>query len=117
MREVKYVPSVTKEKTCKLDGFLLIAVPSYPQRLRYLQESGLDPKISEGSVDVAMKNLGAMAKIVDAVSEHVKETHLQYKDGSVKIQKWEDVLYNSDCDGIIQELALALLNGFTPSKN
>ena len=117
MKEIKYIPKAILDPECKIDGYFVVVLPSYPQRLRYYQESQLDPEAKDGSVDKAMKALGSLAKLVDMLGPHVKEVHLQFKDGSGFIKTWEEVLHSPDCDQIIQELSGALLSGFQPSKN
>jgi len=119
MREVKYIPECTLEveglKRAPMVGYVLISAPSHQERLRYLSKSKMKHGETGDQVQMAMDNLEAMAVLVDILKDHVKSVEL-LKDDGIKISTYEDMIYDPDCESVITELSIALVNGFRPSK-
>jgi hypothetical protein len=116
MKIFKYEPSL-----CKGDGvfkgYVMLEIPSYPQRLKYIKECHFQVKKSENGIEVSdsMANIDALIKMVELAKIHVKEVHIT-KDG-YEYKDFEDMLSDADCDELNNDIAGVILNGIKLGKN
>ena len=116
MKEIKYEPECCKTADAKVKGYLVLVVPSYPQRMKYLGQIGY--KVKDGKIDFSEGDdqLNAMIQSLEIAKAHYKEIHLEKADG-VKIESYEDLEVDPDCEAVMNEVAAQVLQGFRPSPN
>lgn len=90
-------------------GIVKIEVPRYPQRLKYIKECNfaMDEK---GQVKSGMDSIDSIIKMLEIASKHVQEVNLKHKDGA-EFCTWDELQDNPMADGILNEVASAVING------
>lgn len=111
MKVLKFVPSAVKDKLMK--GHLMVEMPNYVERLRYMQECKL--VIKDGSAEVGGSHIDALIKMIEASKKHVKEVELEVdKD---RFTKFDELLDDPRFDSVINEVAAFVVNGVGVGKN
>ena len=119
MKLIKFEPQACKEKDGLFEGHVMIDIPSYPQRLKYIKECQFEVKKDEkGEVKVSesMSNIDALIKMVELAKIHVKEVNL-LKNGEPAYKNFAEMLDDADCDEMINEISGVILNGVKLPKN
>ena len=115
MRLVEFTPECLKAESAILEGSIMLSAPSYMQRCNYIADANFDHGQKDNGIDGLMKNMKAIAKMVELSKDHYKEVKLKYKADGVEIKSFEEMIENPDCDPVLQEVALAIMNGLKPS--
>ena len=85
-------------------GQINVKIPIYPQRMKYIKESGLNVG---SEVDLA-DQVEALIKLVEIASKHVEGVKIEK--GDEKIESWADLLA-SDHNDIIETIAAMMIKG------
>jgi hypothetical protein len=101
------------------DGFIEIRLPSYPERLRFPKELGLDKLAGSGDeaseLSKTLQNLEMLALCAEKVKPYVSSVSLKSKDG-VELQSADD-LYDYPAAGVlVAGLCTKFLSGFVEKK-
>lgn len=80
-----------------VNGYVMIDVPSYPQRLKYAKDLDIN---GEG-----VSGYDVMIKMLELANVHVKEVHIE------GYEKFSDMLEDSELDSVNNEIAQVILNG------
>lgn len=117
MAVIKFEPSICKEEDSKFKGYLSLDIPNYVQRLKYIKECGFKAGKDGDSVVMGSMNdnIDALVKMIDLAKIHVKEIKLEK--GDLVYKKFDELLDDSECDGIINEIAGVILNGVKLGKS
>lgn len=115
-RLIKYVPSPCASEDAKFEGHVMIAAPKYTERMKWLEEAGFKtgPK---GEIEYTVEQLPAVMRMAEIAKTRVRHVEIKAKESGQKYTMWEDLEYDPDCDAIILDVALKMLNGFKPSPN
>lgn len=116
MAEIKIVPK-TFDSEHELEGHVIMRVPNFPERLKYIEEAKVDFNQSGGEAEVVQKNASATRVLLGFLKDHLKAVEIKAKDGSSLIKSYEEMIEDNRCDGALMELAWLLVAGFRPSKN
>lgn len=116
MREINYTPDACKpgEKQ-SMQGSVIITVPTFDERYGYIEEAGFETN-DKGDIEGGVKNLKAIRKMVQLSQKHYKAVNLKKLDG-VEVKSFEAMVDEPDCDAVLIEVAMQLMNGFKASKN
>jgi hypothetical protein len=115
MKTIDYVPKMCKEPNAEVTGKVVLKVPSLPQRYQYIESAGFNVN-EEGEIDLQVTKLGPLAKMIELSAPHYVSIDLKKKDGTA-ITSFDDLITDTDCDSITNEIAGMMINGFKPSKN
>ena len=112
MKVVTYKP---KEKG--FSGTMKIEMPNYFQRLEYYEESKFSIAIEKGAAKAGAveSNIKAMIVLVKKAQEHVKEVRIKFK--NIEFNSFEDMLEDSACDPILNEVAGLMISGVSLGGN
>lgn len=111
MKTINFEPTECKEG--KLKGHVVIDMPNYIQRLQYVKECNF--QVKDGEVSYGVNNIDALVKMIEVAKKHVKEVHL--KKGKEEFKSFDDLLDDAEMDGVVNEVAGAILNGIKLGKN
>lgn len=112
MLELNWVPTAAKGEEATMEGSITVSPPSFPERLRF--QAKFAPLASE--LDKPENRSNAMlviAEIAEQASKHVRAVNLKFKDGSAKAESLEELFGQNEFDGVVTELAMGALNGFS----
>ncbi len=116
MKEIDFVPRVCKGDAPLFEGFVKLRLPSFDERMKYLEDAGVVIK-EDGTVDHSLKQMSAVRKLVQFSAAHyIKVSLKKVEDGSL-ISNFEELTLDPDCDGILIEVASSIASGLKPSKN
>lgn len=131
---IKYTPekldSSEGEKDAKgpflkdiFDGFIEVKVPSYPERLRFPKEIGLDVISGEISdedkkkVNGALLQLELLAKCSEKVRPFIGEVALKHKESGLELKSVDDLYDFPDAGGLVTGLCSKFVLGFLEKKH
>jgi len=112
VKTVTFVPSLCKGENPKMSGEVVLRLPTFNERMRYMKESGF--KLSEkGEVEMGAANekLDFLAKLVEISAGHYVSVSLKNSKGE-EIKSYEDMQYDEECSTVLMEIGGLLLNGF-----
>jgi len=115
MFKVKVEPEACKKEGTNIKGHVVMRVPSFDEKYRYIEECGFEVD-EDGQMKMSMKQMGAIRKMVSFSKDHYEEIKLVKRDGK-KVESFEQMQYDPDCDEILIEVASQLMNGFKVGKN
>jgi hypothetical protein len=97
-------------------GSYTIEVPKFTQRLRYIKECNFKLDAS-GNLSVSIEESDAIIKMIEIASQHVKELNIEHVESGKKFDSMEQMEYDSDCDGILNEIGAKMLSGVQLGKS
>ena len=107
--ELTWSPSFCSGEKPTMIGALIIKAPSYPEKLR-LQAKAQSAK---AKTDDMSAQLMLIAELADTAKEMIVSVNLEMLDGSSKASSADELYHFSQFDGVISELAVAVLQGFS----
>lgn len=118
--EIKYEPECFKAEDSEFEGHVVIKAPTFAQRATYkLKCRSMDiPQVEdengEKSLDLsspqALESFGLMS---ECVRDHIQEVAIKHKASGSEITSWESVESDPDLDGLVIEVSLKMLMGFS----
>ncbi len=115
-----YVPkdckSVGKDKAL-FKGKLVLKMPSFQQRHLYMTKCNFGVVKETTSIAANKNNIESIIELVDLSKDHYVKVDLEKLSDNKKFTKFDDLIYDPDCDGILREVAMEMLHGFRPGKN
>lgn len=112
---VSYVPNQCKGDDKKFEGSLIVSLPSFDQKYQYMEDSGFSVN-DKGEFESGVKQIPAIRKMVKYVKDHIITVSLKKLSDGSDITSYDQMIYDSDCDGILIEVAMQLMNGFKVGK-
>jgi hypothetical protein len=117
---IQFVPEVCKsegDKAASFEGHVVIQCPDFDQRYGLIEKAGFEMD-ADGKMLSGAKQLPAIRKAVKIVKEMdlIKEVALKKLADASEFKSFEDLTFDPDCDPILIELAMQVMNGFRPSK-
>ena len=109
--QIEYVPTQCKGKDKTFEGSLKIKLPTFDQKYLYMEQSGFSVN-EKGEFEAGMKQIPAIRKMVCFAKEHIVGVDLKKIKPSMEIKSFVQMSYDSDCDAILIEVAMQLMNGF-----
>lgn len=112
MKTVSFVPTICQGENPKMTGSVVLRVPTFNEKMRYMREPGFD--ISEkGEIDMgpAMKRLEFIARFVELSEAHYVSVSLKKSDGQ-EIKSYQEMQDDDECHPILMEIGGLLLGGF-----
>jgi len=103
MKEVSYKPT-----TEGFEGEVTIDRPSFQQRMRYIVQCNFETS-QDGQMKFSMANADGVAKMVDLAGPHIKKVCLKSRNATYN--SFEELLYETECDALVVELAGAVMSG------
>lgn len=116
MREFRFVPKVCIGDNAEFEGFITLTAPNMIQRYKYLSECSFDTNES-GEVDLSIKKIDPMIKMMELSAPHFKSVDIRRKDGLASYKTFDDLINDSTCESIVMEACGVVMGGFKPSKN
>lgn len=135
MKTAKFTPKLCSEQVDKkgvthpplFSGHITLKVPNFYER-QNLKAILMGAFVIDGQTDledmkVDTKNIKLpelmekMGKLVSLSEPFYQEVELEHLVTGVKFKSFEDLNYEKDAEGILQEVAQELSNGFNLSKN
>jgi hypothetical protein len=114
--ELEYVPKACKVTGAKVTGKLKIKLPSVIQKYEYMDKCGIEVD-GNGEVNtLKMNSLKFIKTLIEISKDHYVDIDLKKVDGA-KITSWDEMIYDPDCEPVINEVATALVSGFKISGN
>lgn len=110
MREFEFIPDSESE----LEGRVKLSVPSFDQRMTYLELSGF-----EYHPDMGLKSsntLKSITKMVELSKPHYLEVALKRKEDGQEFKSFEDMAYDPSCDGVLCKIAQMIAEGVRVPK-
>lgn len=106
-----------KPKAKGFEGSIKLEMPSYPQRLKYFKECNFDLGKTDNGYEAKMgsQNIDALIKMLDIAKKHVKSVDLIREDTSYA--SFDEMLDDSSCDELCQEIAGVVINGIRVGGN
>lgn len=119
MADIVYSPKCLDDKKAELVGTLTIRVPTFQERLKYVEEAKVDLTQREGDdpVTVAARNTASTRVLVDLSKQHYKSIDLKEKNGDLVFKSFDEMCEDNRCDPILMEIAWLIVQGFRPAKN
>jgi hypothetical protein len=118
MKEIKFVPQAASGKHPKFEGDVTIRTPTNVELWELLEvlgyELGDDGKVKAVTDEGKIKK---MAKMVKASLPFIAAVNLTKLKEGTKLSTVDDLMYDRDCQGILTEVATAIIQGFGPGKN
>lgn len=115
MRNFKYVPNYCKGEKSIGDGYIILKIPSYVERMSLVKEFGIKPN-SDGTVGYAVDALDSIKLMAKKLSEFIDEVCIiinpcpEYPDG-LELKSFEDIEYNPHFNSVIEEMCGFILGG------
>ncbi len=98
-----------------MTGSVKLKIPSYTERQK-LRLSAYDVIDAEAGTEARM-GLTKMPQLVEASKEFYEAVDLKILDDGTEIKTLDDMMYDVRCDAVLQEVAILLVKGMSPSKN
>lgn len=115
MFKVKFEPEACKKEGTNIKGYAVMRIPSFDEKYRYIEECGFEIN-EEAQMKVSMKQMGAIRRMVTFSKDHYEEIRFVKRDGT-KIESFDQMQFDPDCDEILIEVATQLMNGFRVGKS
>lgn len=114
--DLEYTPKATKGADAKVTGSVTVKVPSIIEKYDYFDKCGVKVD-GAGNVDIKeLNSIKVISTLVRLSEKHYKAINLKKKAGGV-VDSWDKLIHDPDCEGVVTEVASALLGGFRPSGN
>jgi hypothetical protein len=105
MKTFKFVPSLCKGEDKKLNGYLMLKVPNFSERMD-LQDMRSSQSIEDGKiVQEKIPVMQMIRKIVAYLKPFFIEIKLSSLDGSKVIASYDEMTEDENCHGILIEIA------------
>jgi hypothetical protein len=114
--EFEYIPESFKEKEAKYKGHFILDLPKYTQRMKYISQCGFKLK-EDGEVDGSMDNLDAIVRMLELAIPHIKTVSVTRLEDQSEFKCVDDLEFDADAGGLLQEVANAVISGVKISKN
>ena len=109
--EIDYIPSQCKGEGKSFEGSMKIKLPSFDQKYLYMEQSGFSVN-EKGEFESGMKQIPAIRKMVGFAKDHIISVSLKKIQSGVEFKAYDEMIYDGDCDAILIEIAMQLMNGF-----
>lgn len=113
MKTVKYVPKDAKGDEKKFEGHVELRMPLFEERLELVEKMGLETD-DDGKVKFSEEKKSKISFLVGLLKAarpfYVSVNLKRLSDGAV-FESYEDLSSDSDCQGIITEVAGVVMNG------
>lgn len=106
-----FVPSECKGDKKKFTGSITLQALSTTQKFRLMSKCDFE-MTEDGVAKKSMKQLSALADLIDAVKPYFKAVDIKSIDGKKHYKSVEDLEYNDECATMLIEAATQFLNGF-----
>jgi hypothetical protein len=105
MKEIKFSPSKLdmrgKEIDNPFDGFLLLSIPKYKDRIEIIQKMG-----------AGEDGIANAAKMIDLVYERCKEVNLVHRGSKEEFHTLDDLSFTDEGSALINAAGQTLLTGY-----
>ena len=108
---LNWVPSTAKGESPTMAGEVVVRLPSYPERVRI--QARFAEFAGTKEEEKRHEKMLAIADIADTAKTHLVSVKLSMLDGSVAVNSADELYSMPQFDGVVTELALGLLNGFS----
>lgn len=109
--EIDYIPTQCKGEDKKFEGTVKIKLPSFDQKYLYMEQSGFSVN-EKGEFESGIKQIPAIRKMVSFAKDHIVSVSLKKIPSGVQFKAYDEMIYDGDCDSILIEIAMQLMNGF-----
>lgn len=109
--EFVFTPSECKGDDRKFEGTITLKVLSTPEKFRLMSKCEFEIG-DDGISKKSMKQLNAIADLIDATKPYYLKVNIKKVDGSKEYNSFEDMEYCEDCSTILIETSSKFLNGF-----
>lgn len=112
MKTVTFVPSACRGESPTLTGELVLRVPTFSEKMRYMKDMGVDfsNKAELESLGVG-RNLELISKLVDLSAAHYVSVSLKKLNGE-EIKSYEAMQDEEECHPVLSEIGGMLIGGF-----
>lgn len=94
----------------KVEGEVIVDLPKYVQRLRYLKEAKFKIN-SDGSVGQDVDNLEMSIKAVELAEKHIESVNLKVIESGEELTTVDDLQYSPYGADVLTEIGFLVLNG------
>lgn len=119
MKTIKFIPSVCKEGEGKqAEGYVELRGLGIEEKMAMLESTGIELDDSGAAIAESSKNksLHFILKAIQAAKTKYVKVDIKANDGE-KYESYEDLDFDAFGQGIIKEVALAMLTGFKPGND
>lgn len=114
--ELAYTPKACSAEGSHITGMVVLNTPTILEKYELCEALGINVDDS-GNVDLGkLGKISLLKQLIISSQKHYKQIKLVKKDGS-KVESWDDLIADPDCEPVVLEVATSLLNGFRPSGN
>ena len=113
MREIEYKPELCSKPESGVTGHIKVKVPSLDAKYEYMEKAGMEIGM-DGEVKPGGNLIKAVRFLVGAAKDHIVEVKLKTKEGD--LSSYDEMMYDSSGQDILQEVALKLMHGFGPGN-
>jgi len=114
---LEYVPEDCKGEKAKFDGKVILKMPSFQQRHLYMTECNFGTVKDSTNLAANKDNIKSIVTLVEKSKDHYVKVDLVKKSDGKKFAKFDELTFDPDCDGILREVAMAMLQGFQAGKS
>lgn len=104
----------------KWEGFIEIRMPSYPERLRFPKELGIESVVGTKDEDQQLrenlKQMEFLAKCAEMVQKYIVSVDLKTKDGVEHVTSQEDLYCHPGTQDFVTGLCTRFILGFLDKK-
>lgn len=116
MKEFKFTPEACKGENAVFSGDIILTAPTFDDRYDYIEKANFEMD-ENGQIKAGLSQMPALRKMVKFSQKHYKEVSLINNKTAETYGSFDDLTYDPACDGILIEVAMALMNGFKLGKN
>lgn len=115
MKEFNFEPSQTKGEGATLEGSIKLRVPSYLERFDIIEKCEIDIG-KDGVMTFNEKPLAKIARAVQLAKDFIIDVNLKSKETGEEYKSFDDLTYCHDMHGVLTEIGVLFLKGFTLEK-
>jgi len=105
---ITFTPAICKDEKSKFKGGVVLRLPDFDEKYRYLEESGFDLN-DEGEIDTT-GIMPKMRKMVAFTKDHYTKVDISH--GKKKYKTFDDLSVDQRCHSILTEIARLFMTGF-----
>jgi len=118
--QIKFIPSICKGKSPKYSGHVMVKMPTFDERYRFMGSCGFKMDQGEdGKFMVSgdpMSNIESLRQLVLSSKDFYAEVHIKRNTDGELIESFDMLQLDPDCDPLLIEVATGLMTGFRAGK-
>lgn len=103
------------------EGFVEIKMPSYPERLRFPKEAGIEGLIGQKNEDDKVREylaqMDGLANCSEKIMPYINAVDLVHKPSGTKLASVDDLFCFPDAGNMVTGLCIKFISGFLEKKS